>query len=90
MRVIGPLRRRRGAAGAISFELDGVHPHDVGQILDARGVAVRVGHHCAKPARKRFGVPSSTRASFYLYTTPAEIDALVEGINYTKKYFKVT
>ena len=75
--------------GAVSFEVDGVHPHDVAQTLDSRGIAVRAGHHCAKPAHKRFGVQSSTRASSYLYTTPAEIDALIEGINYTKKYFKV-
>src|SRR6185503_19331064 len=86
--VLGPLDpTERG--GAVSFEVDGVHPHDVAQTLDARGIAVRAGHHCAKPAHKRFGVQSSTRASSYLYTTPAEIDALVEGINYTKNYFKV-
>jgi cysteine desulfurase/selenocysteine lyase len=75
--------------GAVSFEIAGIHPHDVAQTLDARGIAVRAGHHCAKPAHKRFGVQSSTRASSYLYTTPAEIDALIEGINYTKNYFKV-
>jgi cysteine desulfurase/selenocysteine lyase len=86
--VLGPLHAaHRG--GAISFEIDGVHPHDVAQVLDSRGIAVRAGHHCAKPAHKRFGVQSSTRASSYLYTTPAEIDALVEGLEYTKKYFKV-
>ncbi len=75
--------------GAISFELAGVHPHDVSQVLDSRGIAVRAGHHCAKPAHKRFGVQSSTRMSSYLYTTPAEIDALVEGLDYTKTYFRV-
>ena len=75
--------------GAISFEIEGVHPHDVSQVLDSRGIAVRAGHHCAKPAHKRFGVQATTRASSYLYTTPAEIDALVEGLEYTKKYFKV-
>ena len=64
--------------GAISFEIDGIHPHDVSQVLDSRGIAVRAGHHCAKPAHKRFGVQSSTRMSSYLYTTPAEIDALWE------------
>jgi cysteine desulfurase/selenocysteine lyase len=86
--VLGPLDAAdRG--GAVSFELDGVHPHDVAQLLDSRGIAVRAGHHCAKPAHKRFGVQSSTRASSYLYTTPAEIDALVEGLEYTKNYFKV-
>ncbi|MGZ6803840.1 MAG: aminotransferase class V-fold PLP-dependent enzyme, partial [Nocardioidaceae bacterium] len=86
--VLGPqTAHERG--GAISFELAGVHPHDVAQVLDSRGIAVRAGHHCAKPAHKRFGVQSSTRASSYLYTTPGEIDALVEGLEYTKKYFKV-
>ncbi len=86
--VLGPLdATQRG--GAISFELDGVHPHDIAQVLDSRGVAVRAGHHCAKPAHARFGVQSSTRMSSYLYTTPAEIDALVEGLHHTRSYFKV-
>ncbi|AWB92218.1 cysteine desulfurase [Aeromicrobium chenweiae] len=84
--VIGPKEPvMRG--GAISFTLDGVHPHDVSQLLDSRGVAVRAGHHCAKPAHLRFGVQSTTRASFYLYTTELEIDALVEALHHTKKYF---
>jgi cysteine desulfurase/selenocysteine lyase len=86
--VLGPQTMdQRG--GAISFELGGVHPHDVAQVLDSRGVAVRAGHHCAKPAHQRFGVQSSTRASFYLYTTEQEIDALVEGLDATSSYFKV-
>jgi cysteine desulfurase / selenocysteine lyase len=86
--ILGPTKAElRG--GAISFEVDGVHPHDVAQVLDSRGIAVRAGHHCAKPAHKRFGVQSSTRMSSYLYTTPAEIDALVDGLEYTKKYFQV-
>ncbi len=86
--VLGPLSADlRG--GAVSFELDGVHPHDVAQVLDSRGIAVRAGHHCAKPAHKRFGVQSSTRMSSYLYTTPGEIDALVDALDYTKSYFKV-
>ncbi|RNL65827.1 cysteine desulfurase [Nocardioides marmoriginsengisoli] len=87
--VLGPLDASlRG--GAVSFELAGVHPHDVAQLLDSRGIAVRAGHHCAKPAHKRFGVQSTTRASSYLYTTPAEIDALIDGLEYTKSYFKVS
>ena len=86
--VLGPLDpAARG--GAVSFEVDGVHPHDVAQLLDSRGIAVRAGHHCAKPAHRRYGVQSSTRASSYLYTTPAEIDALIEGIQHTQNYFKV-
>jgi len=86
--VLGPLdATARG--GAISFELDGVHPHDIAQVLDSRGIAVRAGHHCAKPAHARFGVQSSTRMSSYLYTEPREIDALVEALEYTRSYFKL-
>jgi cysteine desulfurase/selenocysteine lyase len=86
--VLGPTdATQRG--GAISFEIPGVHPHDVATVLDTRGIAVRAGHHCAKPAHARFGVQSSTRMSSYLYTTPAEIDALVEGLEYTRSYFRL-
>ena len=88
LRILGPSEPiDRG--GAISFELADVHPHDVAQVLDSRGVAVRAGHHCAKPAHLRLGVQSSTRASFYLYTTTSEIDALVDGLERTRHYFKV-
>lgn len=88
LRILGPLSAaERG--GAISFELDGVHPHDVATVLDTRGIAVRAGHHCAKPAHARYGVQSTTRMSSYLYTTPSEIDALVEGLEYTRSYFKL-
>ena len=84
--IIGPTEAvDRG--GAVSFTLDGIHPHDIAQLLDSRGVAVRAGHHCAKPAHRRFGVQSTARASFYLYTTQQEIDALVDALEYTKKYF---
>ena len=84
--IVGPTEAvDRG--GAISFTLADVHPHDVAQLLDSRGVAVRAGHHCAKPAHQRFGVQSTTRASFYLYTTTQEIDALVEALDHTKSYF---
>jgi cysteine desulfurase/selenocysteine lyase len=86
--VLGPLDpARRG--GAIAFEVAGVHPHDVAQVLDSRGIAVRAGHHCAKPAHARFGVQSTTRMSSYLYTTPAEIDALIDGLEYARSYFKL-
>lgn len=84
--VVGP-KEAVDRGGAVSFTLDGVHPHDVAQLLDSRGVAVRAGHHCAKPAHQRFGVQSTTRASFYLYTTPEEIDALVDALHHTKQYF---
>ena len=84
--VVGPKDAvQRG--GAISFTLDDVHPHDVAQLLDSRGVAVRAGHHCAKPAHQRFGVQSTTRASFYLYTTASEVDVLVDAIRHTQRYF---
>ena len=86
LKVIGP-KDAVDRGGAISFTLDSVHPHDIAQLLDSRGVAVRAGHHCAKPAHLRFGVQSTTRASFYLYTTTQEIDALVEALHHTKKYF---
>ncbi len=86
LKVVGPTTAvHRG--GAVSFTLGDIHPHDVSQLLDSKGVAVRAGHHCAKPAHQRFGVQSTTRASFYLYTTTAEIDALVEALHHTKKYF---
>ncbi|WP_375432079.1 SufS family cysteine desulfurase [uncultured Friedmanniella sp.] len=91
LRVLGPSEPvDRG--GAISFTLtdargDQVHPHDVSQLLDSRGIAVRGGHHCARPLHERFGVQSSTRASFYLYTTRGEIDALVDGLGYTMRFF---
>jgi cysteine desulfurase/selenocysteine lyase len=86
--IVGP-REAVDRGGAVSFTVDGVHPHDVSQLLDSYGIAVRAGHHCARPAHQRFGVQATTRASFYLYTTTAEIDALVEGIERTQKYFKV-
>jgi cysteine desulfurase / selenocysteine lyase len=91
LKVLGPDQPvDRG--GAVSFTLtapDGqqVHPHDVSHLLDSRGIAVRAGHHCARPLHERFGVQSSTRASFYLYTTHAEIDALIEGLEYTSAFF---
>jgi cysteine desulfurase / selenocysteine lyase len=78
VRVFGPPVERR--AGIVSFDVDGVHPHDVAQILDWEGVAVRAGHHCTQPLMTRLGVAATTRASFYLYTIPEEIDRLVEGL----------
>jgi cysteine desulfurase/selenocysteine lyase len=86
VRVYGPAAPV-GRGGTISFALDGVHPHDVGQVLDALGVEVRVGHHCARPLCVRFGVPAMTRASFYLYTTTGEVDALVRGLEQARKVF---
>jgi cysteine desulfurase / selenocysteine lyase len=87
LRIIGPKDMTdRGAA--VSFALADIHPHDVGQVLDELGIAVRVGHHCARPVCLRYGVPATTRASFYLYTTRDEIDALVEGLEHVKRFFR--
>jgi cysteine desulfurase/selenocysteine lyase len=91
LRILGPLEADdRGTA--LSFVLDGpdgreIHPHDVSQVLDAHGVAVRAGHHCARPLHRRFGVTASTRASLYFYNTHDEVDALVEGLRQTQKFF---
>jgi cysteine desulfurase / selenocysteine lyase len=86
LRIIGPTSAiDRGAT--ISFALAGIHPHDVAQLLDERGIAVRAGHHCARPVCVRYGVPATTRASFGVYTTMAEVDALVSGIRAVQKMF---
>ncbi|SDL63099.1 cysteine desulfurase / selenocysteine lyase [Tessaracoccus oleiagri] len=84
--LLGPAEAiERGSA--ISFNLEGVHPHDVMQLLDSRGVAIRGGHHCARPLHRRLGHQSSTRASSYLYTTHGEIDALADALVFTRDYF---
>jgi len=84
IRVFGPPVDRR--AGIISFDVAGIHPHDVAQILDWEGVAVRAGHHCTQPLMSRLGVAATTRASFYLYSIPEEIDRLVEGLHKVKQH----
>jgi cysteine desulfurase/selenocysteine lyase len=81
----GPPASRR--AGIVSFNVDGVHPHDVAQVLDFEGVAIRAGHHCCQPLMRRLGVAATNRASFYLYTIPEEIDRLVDGLHKVKKAF---
>jgi cysteine desulfurase/selenocysteine lyase len=86
VRIFGP-GTPEGRGGTVSFAVDGIHPHDVGQVLDDLGVEVRVGHHCARPVCSRFGVAAMTRASFYLYTTTDEIDALARGIDQVRKVF---
>jgi cysteine desulfurase/selenocysteine lyase len=86
VRIFG-LDAPEGRGGTISFDVEGIHPHDVGQILDDLGVEVRVGHHCARPVCARFGVAAMTRASFYLYTTTDEIDALARGVEQVRKVF---
>ncbi len=88
VRIIGPTEAvDRG--GAVSFLVDGVHAHDVGQILDDEGVAVRVGHHCAWPLHKRYGIAATVRASFALYNTEAEVDALVAAVRRAQSFFGV-
>jgi cysteine desulfurase/selenocysteine lyase len=91
LRIIGPQTAdAHGAAISFTLEAGGlgeIHPHDVGQVLDEQGIAVRVGQHCARPVCVRYGIPATTRASFSVYTTKAEIDALVEGLEYVKRFF---
>jgi cysteine desulfurase/selenocysteine lyase len=81
----GPPPERR--AGIVSFNVEGVHPHDVAQILDSEGVAIRAGHHCCQPLMAKLGVPATNRASFYLYTVPDEIDRLAEGLRKVRRTF---
>jgi cysteine desulfurase/selenocysteine lyase len=86
LRIIGPpTNEARG--GAVSFVLDGIHPHDVGQLLDESGVAVRVGHHCARPACLRFGIPATSRASLHLYSDTSDVDALITGLDKVRSFF---
>lgn len=85
VKLFGPSAEHKG--GVASFTFEGVHPHDVATILDRDGIAVRAGHHCAQPLHERFGIPATTRASFYLYSTKAEVDALIEGLYKVKKVF---
>jgi cysteine desulfurase / selenocysteine lyase len=88
VRIVGPTDLAdRG--GVVAFVVEGVHAHDVGQVLDDRGVAVRVGHHCAWPLHRKFGVAATVRASFHVYNTPDEVDALVEGVRAAQKFFGV-
>ncbi|GHB40379.1 cysteine desulfurase/selenocysteine lyase [Streptomyces umbrinus] len=86
VRVIGP-RGTDERGSAVSFAVDGIHPHDVGQVLDDRGVAVRTGHHCARPIVRRYGVPATTRATFYVYNTLEEVEQLAEGVRAAQAYF---
>ena len=85
LKVFGPSAQHKGGVAAFTF--DGVHPHDVAQILDQDGIAVRAGHHCAQPLHEKFGITATTRASFYLYNTKEEVDKLIEGIYKVKEIF---
>ena len=84
VRIIGTASQK---SGILSFVMDGVHPHDVGTILDAEGIAIRTGHHCAQPVMQRFGIPATARASFAFYNTREEIDALVKGLDRVSEVF---
>ena len=89
VRVVGPAAAA-DRVGLVSFVVDGVHAHDVGQVLDDRGVAVRVGHHCAWPLHRRFGVAATVRATFAVYNTPDEVAALVDGVHAARDFFGVS
>jgi cysteine desulfurase/selenocysteine lyase len=82
--IIGTAEKK---AAVLSFVIDGVHPHDVGTLLNEDGVAIRTGHHCAQPVMQRFGIPATSRASFAFYNTMAEVDALVASIRNVQKVF---
>jgi len=85
LRLIGTAREK---TGVLSFELEGVHPHDIGTILDQQGIAIRTGHHCAQPVMDRFGVPATARASLALYNTKEEMDALADGLKKVAEVFR--
>src|SRR5262249_55670441 len=85
VRLIGTAKEK---AAVLSFVVEGIHPHDVGTVLDLEGIAVRTGHHCAQPVMDRFGVPATTRASFAFYNTREEVDALAAGIEKVKEVFR--
>ncbi|HET9402593.1 MAG TPA: cysteine desulfurase [Candidatus Acidoferrales bacterium] len=84
IRIIGTAREK---AGVLSFVMEGIHPHDIGTILDQEGIAIRTGHHCAQPLMDRFGVPATARASFAMYNTREEVEALVDGLRKVQKVF---
>jgi cysteine desulfurase/selenocysteine lyase len=85
LRIVGTAPEK---AAVVSFTLEGIHPHDIGTVLDQEGVAVRTGHHCAQPVMDFFGVPATARASFGLYNAPEEIDALVAGVRRAIEMFR--
>ncbi|HEY4575320.1 MAG TPA: cysteine desulfurase [Thermoanaerobaculia bacterium] len=84
LRIVGTARRK---AAVLSFTMDGIHPHDLGTILDHEGIAIRAGHHCAQPVMERFGVPATARASFGLYNTPEEVEALAAALHKARELF---
>lgn len=89
VRILGPGTAAEDRGGAVAFTVDEVHPHDVGQVLDDQGIEVRTGHHCAWPLHRSLGVQASARATFYVYNTHDEVDALADAIRYAQKFFRV-
>jgi cysteine desulfurase / selenocysteine lyase len=85
LKVYGPPAEYKG--GVISFVMDGIHPHDVAALLDRDGIAVRAGHHCTMPLHQKLGLPATSRASFYLYSLPEEVDALAASLHKVQKMF---
>jgi len=85
VKLLGPAAEYKG--GVASFTLAGIHPHDVSQILDTQGIAIRAGHHCAMPLHEKYGIPASARASFYLYNTKEEVDKLAESLYTVRRVF---
>jgi cysteine desulfurase / selenocysteine lyase len=85
LRIIGTAAEK---AGILSFTMEGVHPHDIGTILDHQGVAIRAGHHCAMPLMQRYGISATARASFALYNTRGNVDALVGGLHKVREMFR--
>ena len=88
VRILGP-RENRDRIGTVAFDVDGVHPHDVGQFIDAQGIAIRVGHHCAQPVHRHFGLYASNRASSGVYNSVADAQALVEAVSKVRAFFRV-
>jgi cysteine desulfurase/selenocysteine lyase len=88
VRVLGPLDPTR-RIGTVSFDVEGVHAHDVGQFLDSRGVAARVGHHCAQPLHRRYGITASTRASSAIYTDTADVEQFLAALSEVRAFFGV-
>jgi cysteine desulfurase/selenocysteine lyase len=86
LQVLGPqVAVDRG--GAVAFTMEGIHPHDIAQVLDQEGIAIRAGHHCAQPLHRRYGIAASARASLHLYSTPEDIDRLIEGLDVVRRLF---
>jgi cysteine desulfurase / selenocysteine lyase len=89
LKIYGP-RDTTDRGGVVSFTMDGIHPHDIATILDGEGIAIRAGHHCARPLARTIGAPATARVSFYVYNVPTDVDALVAGLHKARELFDVT